>query len=254
MVHSFTETCTYLPYYVLRFKLLNSAEGLSSERSDIHRSQLVDTSTALRRRVLPWYEAQDKHMPSVSKLRNEVPSRGLAVKHPPIDAHNLSLWLPSDLGDGVECDDHLRLCEWELRKAQADEALSGMRDALSAEYAVKEAKLAYGQGVRAGTKSTNKIQDSRSLAEYHGRTYRRARKAMISLAAVLPSSITGDTLTNFPVLHPWEVQPLPSAELELGDGRKEVKLSWIWKSYGGGADTAESANDSMCYLTLISSF
>jgi hypothetical protein len=94
----------------------------------------------------------------------------------------------------------------------------------------------------------NKIHDSRALAEFHGRTYRRARKALNSLAEVLPSNITGDSLKNFPTLHPWEIQPLPSAELELGDGKKEVKISWIWKSYGSLADTAETTNDSMSYF------
>jgi hypothetical protein len=187
-------------------------------------------------------------MPSVAKLRSEAPSQRLAVKHSHIDAHNLTLWLPSDLRSTDGCDDHLRTCEWELRKAQADEALAGMRDALAAEYAVKEAKVAYGQGVWAGSKSMNKINDSCTLAEYHGRTYRRARKAMTVLAEVLPSSITCEYLANFPVLHPWEVQPLPSAELELGDGKKKVKLSWIWKSYGSAADRTESANDSKSFI------
>jgi hypothetical protein len=183
-------------------------------------------------------------MPDVGKLRNEVPTRGLAVKHNHIDAYNLPLWLPSELPGKTTCDNHLQLCEWELRKAQVDEALASMREALAAEYAVKEAKVAYGQGVRSGSKSMNKIHDSHALAEYHGRTYRRARKALTSLAEVLPSSITGDCLKNFPALNPWEVQLLPSAELELGDGKKQVKLSWIWKAYGSGADASDSTNDS----------
>jgi hypothetical protein len=67
----------------------------------------------------------------------------------------------------------------------------------------------------------------------------------------LPSNITGDCLNNFPVLHPWEIQPLPLAELELGDGKKEVKISWIWKSYGSMADTAESTNDGDFRFHLI---
>jgi hypothetical protein len=145
----------------------------------------------------------------------------------------------------AEFDEHLAVCEWELRKVQADEALASIRDALSAQYSVKQGKIAYGQGVKAVTTSTHKIEESRRLAEFHADTYRTARVAMISLSSHLGSHVTDPDkfIKFFPPLFATDIRPLPSAELQAGEGRKKVELSWIWKSYGSAGSDKESVND-----------
>jgi hypothetical protein len=89
-----------------------------------------------------------------------------------VDAFDLQLWLPSDIQGEVEIDGHLVLCEWELQKVQADEALASIHNALSVQYSVKQGKIAYGQGVKAATSSMYKIEESRKRAEFHAETYR----------------------------------------------------------------------------------
>jgi hypothetical protein len=192
-------------------------------------------------------------MPAIETLRSQTPTRSLSIKRGHVDAYNLALWLPSDVKGQAEPQEHLALCEWELRKVQADEALSMIRDALSAQYSVKQGKIAYGQGVKAGTTSTNKIEESRKRAEFHAETYRKAREAMASLAAGLPSDVTNEVLKCFPPLLATDIRPLPSADLQVGEGRKKVVLSWIWKSYGSAGADKESMNDGM-YLFLSEYF
>jgi hypothetical protein len=70
-----------------------------------------------------------------------------------------------------------------------------------------------------------------------------ARKAMVLLSKLLPAEYTGKSLEYFPVLHQSDICELPSGELELGDGYKEVEMSWIWKSYGSATGDKEAVND-----------
>jgi hypothetical protein len=88
------------------------------------------------------------------------------------------------------------------------------------------------QGVKAATSSTSKIEESRKRAEFHAETYRTARAAMTNLLPILQTHITDNILKLSPPLSATGIRPLPSAELQVGEGRKRVELSWIWKSYG----------------------
>jgi hypothetical protein len=226
-----------------RRKLLDGVSKLNIHATDIQVRQLIETSQSLTRRTLAWFTSQNQHMPVAISLRAQNPSRSLSITRAHIDAFDLQLWLPSDVKGQFEVDEHLVLCEWELRKVQADEALTSIREALSVQYSVKQGKIAYGQGVKAATSSTHKIEESRKRAEFHAETYRKARTAMINLLPVLPSNITDDVLKLFPPLAATDIRPLPSVELEVGEGRKRVELSWIWKSYGSAGGDQECVND-----------
>jgi hypothetical protein len=223
---------------------LDGVSKLNVHATDIQVRQLIETSQSLTRRTLAWYAAQNQHMPAVESLRELNPSHSLLITRAHIDAFNLQLWLPSDIQRQVDVDEHLVLCEWELRKVQADEALTSIRDALSIQYSIKQGKIAYGQGIKAATSSTHKIEESRKRAEFHAETYRKARAAMTSLLPRLPSHIITDNMLNlFPPLSATDIRPLPSAELQVGEGRKRVELSWIWKSYGSAGGDTECVND-----------
>jgi hypothetical protein len=227
-----------------RRKLLDAVSKLNIHATDIQVRQLIEISQSLTRRTVAWYASQNQHMPAVESLRGQNPSRSLSIVRAHIDAFDLQLWLPSDIREHIEIDGHLVLCEWELRKVQADEALASIRDALSVQYSVKQGKIAYGQGVKAATSSTHKIEESRKRAEFHAETYRKARGAMMNLLPRLPSHlIANDVLKLFPPLSSTDIRPLPSAELKVGEGRKRVELSWIWKSYGSAGGDQECVND-----------
>jgi hypothetical protein len=55
--------------------------------------------------------------------------------------------------------------------------------------------------------------------------------------------ISNDVLKLGPPLSATDIRPLPSAELQVGEGRKRVELSWIWKSYGSAGGDQECVND-----------
>jgi hypothetical protein len=224
---------------------MKAVTRLNVHATDIQVRQLIETLQSLTRRTVAWFISQNRHMPSIEALRECTPSRSLTIKKTHVDAYDLQLWLPLDVKGQAEFDEHLAFCEWELRKAQADEALASICDALSAQYLVKQGKIAYGQGVKAATTSTNKIEEGRRLAEFHADTYRTAREAMISLSSRLGSHVTDPDkiIKLFPSLSATDIRPLPSAELQVGEGQKRVELSWIWKLYGSAGGNQESVND-----------
>jgi hypothetical protein len=215
-------------------------------------TELTDISTAIRRRISAWRSTEEEHIPGVSRLHEQGSVRDATVTPGPMDAFNSMLWLPLEIVSQVPCDEHLLICEWELRKAQADDALESIRVCLLIHAAVRIMKLEYTQGVKEGTRSEVKLRESMKKAHFHADTYRTARKAMIALAAFLPDSRTGEYLKNFPELNRGDVRGLPSGELELGDGYTHVEISWIWKSYGSAAEDKEAIND--CMSVILSDY
>jgi hypothetical protein len=227
-----------------RWKLLDGVSKLNIHAMDIQVRQLIETSQSLTRRIVAWYTSQNQHIPAVESLCEQNLSRSLTIVRVHVDAFDLQLWLPSDIQGQVEIDRHLVLCEWELQKVQADEALASICDALSVQYSIKQGKIAYGQGVKAATSSTHKIEESCKWAEFHAETYQKVRGAIMNLLPRLPSHITADdVLKLFLPLSATDIHPLPSAELQVGEGQKRVELSWIWKSYGSAGGDQECVND-----------
>jgi hypothetical protein len=215
------------------------------------RTTLTDTANSIRRRISAWRVALEEHAPEALGLfdRPDKVVRDPEVQEGPMDAYNEMIWLPSDMvAEGVVCYNELLRAEWDLRKGQADEALEGIRDSLMIHAGLRLMKLEYTQGVKEGTRSEARLTESMRKAHYNADTYRNARRAMGKLATVLPKEDVGDSLSYFPELRQADLRELPTGELELGDGFKEVEMSWIWKSYGSASGDKEAVNDGACVI------
>jgi hypothetical protein len=216
---------------------------------------LTDTANSIRRRILAWRGSLEQHVPDAKELfeRPDKVVQDPTVPDGPMDAYNKMIWLPSDMVDqGTKCYDQLLEAEWDLRKGQADEALEGIRDCLMMHAAVRLMKIEYTQGVKEGTRSEARLRECMSKAHFCADTYRVARQAMLLLSKLLPVEYTGNSLDYFPALRQSDIRELPSGELELGDGYKEVEMSWIWKSYGSATGDKEAVNDGMRLIVVPS--
>jgi hypothetical protein len=83
------------------------------------------------------------------------------------------------------------------------------------------------------------MREAMDKVRFYADTYQNARAVLLTLAKVLPDDIAGDTLQYFPPLLNSDLQEIGSSELELEDGKKEDKISWIWKSYGSASGKHE---------------
>jgi hypothetical protein len=194
-----------------------------------------------------------KLIPATSDLQTQSPRKDPTLQKSTMDAHNQKLWLPSELPTDVACEEYLRVFEWELRRAQADESLESIRNSLEEHSRIRKKKLRYGHSVRAGTASQNNMREAMDKARFAADTYRNARAALIALAEALPADITGDTLKCFPPLLDSDLREIGSSELELGDGKKEDKISWIWKSYGSASGEHERIHDGTLNCSILHS-
>jgi hypothetical protein len=229
-----------------RRKLAAAVKKLKQHFTPQQSTRLTDTANSIRRRILAWRCSLEQHVPEAKRLfeRPDKLVRDPTERDGPMDAYNEMIWLPSDMVDqGISCYGQLLEAEWDLRKGQADEALEAIRDCLMMHAAIRLMKIEYTQGVKEGTRSEARLGECMSKAHFCADTYRMARKAMVLLSKLLPAEYTGKSLEYFPALHQSDIRELPSGALELGDGYKEVEMSWIWKSYGSATGDKEAVND-----------
>ncbi|KAF6755728.1 hypothetical protein DFP72DRAFT_990059 [Ephemerocybe angulata] len=144
-----------------------------SQDRELTRLQL--RSNALIRKIESWYEILQLYIPSSVILRKQQ-SAQVSVQ-----PYNLPLWLPSEIGSRAICDRRLIEIEYDLRIAQAQEALTNVKRHLQ-----RRARWLRGQGANTRALSLlGSIEDRISTARDE---YRQSRLAIISLEKVLGHS------------------------------------------------------------------
>ncbi|KAG6809667.1 hypothetical protein H0H92_015232, partial [Tricholoma furcatifolium] len=93
---------------------------------DRQKTRLQLRNNALSRKIIAWTERQQLYMPAVVALRR-IDTMTAHSKTTPPPVHEYPLWLPSSIHSKVPFDSHLADIEWELRVAQAHEALEDLR-------------------------------------------------------------------------------------------------------------------------------
>lgn len=111
-----------------RQRLKRDIANLSLHPTDKQREVIVHRTNALQRRIDSWTRYQQLYMPTVSPLRSsaEMSSNARQAAFKPQD---FLLYLPSAL-DYLDCDRRLMEYEWEIRLAQAHDALNELRSQL----------------------------------------------------------------------------------------------------------------------------
>ncbi|KAG1877410.1 hypothetical protein F4604DRAFT_1880388 [Suillus subluteus] len=176
--------------------------------TDLQLTKLQERSNALLRKIEQWCKVQLLYMPAVGHLRALADAQSAREEK----AYDIKLFLPSKLKEAAEmsCDERLCEYEWELRRAQAHEALDDARRQLRLRTHLYRFKDAHIRGQRANTRA---------------------------------SSVLAKTLSAVMDKPNWEVE-LPEllaadirgmSEGDFGQSEGNRTLSWIWKARGVAA-------------------
>ncbi|KAG1738452.1 uncharacterized protein EDB91DRAFT_1249364 [Suillus paluster] len=150
-------------------------------------------------------------------------------------AEDIRLWLPSNL-KGKPCDSRLRDHEWDLRYAQAHDALEELRQCLRVHCSMLTFKREWVRGQGANTRAQN------ALARVHVRQvactkrYRVAWEALKTLAPLLKKVGWRGRLQD---LKDEDMKPLVDPFSRETEGCR--RLTWIWMMTG--VDTGSDGGD-----------
>lgn len=182
--------------------------------ASVHRiaSEIETERLKLRAEIGVWRDDQALYMPDVLQHASE-------AQNPEEER----LFLPSGVRRGLRKAawfDALSTFERELRKGQADDALSNLRLALKYKDSLLKGRRRVAYGNKNSTRAAVLLRRVEDLVQHRANTYRRARDAMIALGLS-----TNDT--SFPVLDPTDVVlKVVYGGKELGSG--VYTGSWIW--------------------------
>ncbi|KAJ7105001.1 hypothetical protein C8R44DRAFT_545459, partial [Mycena epipterygia] len=210
-----------------------SATGLHP--TDDQRRAMIERTSKLRRKIFAWMEVQTRFFPALSTLRElEDEARARAAETQPIPGvkvSDIALWLPSAIvaasgpaAKEVACKDEVFAHEYRLRVGQANEMLHEVRRLLLVRTHLYKLKDAHSRGVRANTRSADKIAALNDRIKRAAGRYRVARKALEDVRG-LPRAQFSD-----PDRKKRRKKRSSPKKAKLD---KERELSWIWVNRGG---------------------
>ena len=211
-----------------RRKLRFDISNLGLHATALQRAKVQERTNGLQRRIESWRDVQAIYIPSVALLRGQVDSKEVSE----VQAYDIQLWLPSAIGLRASCDQGLHESEWALREAQANDALTTIRQHLRLDSFLTKRKKDWSRGVRANTRSQTVIMQNQLRLKAAVDRYRTAFNALSVL----------EPLLGKPVYWRHALGPLLDDDIRglpvdgLGEGRHT--LSWIWTVQGvmGGGD------------------
>jgi hypothetical protein len=173
--------------------------------------------------------AQVLYMPIVQSILSTTSSSTVEL------AEDLKLWLPSAIKDRP-CHAHLRLYEWEIRLAQAHDALQELRQCLRIRSSLLMYKKEWVRGQGANTRAQNALERVLGRQAACTARYNAAWEALNPLASQLGKLGWQRGLRP---LHSDDIRPLIDPDIMPGQGRR--KLTWIWTM--SGVDSSGDGTD-----------
>ncbi|RDB15508.1 hypothetical protein Hypma_004165 [Hypsizygus marmoreus] len=193
---------------------------------DRQKTRLQLRNNALSRKIVVWTQRQQLYIPAVVVLRR-MDAQTEQNRTSPVPVHEYPLWLPSQIKSQVPFDKRLADIEWDLRLAQGEESLDGLRRNLQIRSHLFKFKDRFVRGQHANTRARNAIATVQARVDACAEDYRAAHTALVALGTVLDK--VG-----------WQHQLLPLlaadireiSEGEDGDSEGRRRMSWIWKTMG----------------------
>jgi hypothetical protein len=142
-------------------------------------------------------------------------------------AHEVPLWLPSQIGTKITFDLWLAEIEWQLRVAQAYESLDQLRNNLQVRSYLYHFKDHYVRGQTTNTRARTAIATVQARINANAETYRAAHAALLSLGLLLGKV---GWQTKLQPLADADVHEISEGEGGYSEGKR--RLSWIWKTLG----------------------
>ncbi|KAG2127943.1 hypothetical protein DEU56DRAFT_872715 [Suillus clintonianus] len=201
-------------------RLRADKDGRGLHVTDNQEGKLVERSNALQRRLDSWVKIQELYMPNVAAMR--ISDNATAANPSSISstAESFKLWLPSQIGRSLPCDQSLQRTEWRLRYAQGHDALRSLRSCLRAQTAILKHKDRHLRGQGANTRARNTLKAIDIRIESATRRY----ECNLLNESGWQSS-----------LRPLSRQDIRSmSDILWGESEGRRKLPWIWNMRGAG--------------------
>ncbi|KAF8069148.1 hypothetical protein FPV67DRAFT_1448949 [Lyophyllum atratum] len=192
---------------------------------DRQKTRLQLRNNALSRKITVWTSVQQLYIPRVVVLRR-MDAQAAQARKTAVPVHEYSLWLPSQIGSKVPFDINLAEIEWQLRTAQADEALDGLRRNLQIRSYIYRFKDQNVRGQHANTRARNAIATVQARIDTCAEDYRAAHAALLALSALLMKVGWQDQLL------PLREEDIREISGEEGVGQGRFIMSWIWTTRG----------------------
>jgi hypothetical protein len=207
---------------VFRRRLRRDLSTLGSHPTQSQQANSQERKNTLQRKIDSWCAIQRLYVPSLAMLRrqSQTPEED--------DPQHTSLWLPSAICGRIQCHPRLYAFEWDLRLAQANDALHDLRQYLQLRSHLYKYKDRFVTGQRANTRSNTMISQVQASINASVSRYRTARNALLSLAQFVKKG------------EAWKatIMDLLDADVhgmtvgEEGESEGHRSMSWIWKQSG----------------------
>ncbi|KAG1722852.1 hypothetical protein EDB19DRAFT_1898151 [Suillus lakei] len=227
----------------LKLAQLEAAELRQGTDVSMHAdvSSSIFIQNALQCKIDTWKHIQTLHIPTVQLLesRAEQPSHSTSDVIKPEDSQ---LWLPSALcSKPIPCNARLLETKWELRYAQAGDALEDIRQYLRLWDYMYTFKRDWLRGQSANTRAQNALSRIEARATAAAEKYCAAHTALSSLVHVL-RKVGWDH--KYQVLdRKNDIRGMSVPKRGESEGRRQ--LLWIWLVEGVGDDEDEVIQDSL---------
>ncbi|KAG1769718.1 hypothetical protein EV702DRAFT_1181707 [Suillus placidus] len=216
-------------------RLKRDIANLSLHPTDKQREAIVHRTNALQRRIDSWTRYQQLYMPTVSTLRSSA-EMSSSARQAAFKPQDFLLYLPSAL-NYLDCDRRLMEYEWEIRWAQAHDALNELRSHLRLRSHMYKFKDKHLRGQAASTRAHNLIASIEAKKDAAMDKYKRAHRALGSLSSRVDKMGWEDTLR--PLKHE-DVRSM--GDFAGGRSQGTGTISWIWLVSHGGT-TGHSENE-----------
>ncbi|KAH7906735.1 hypothetical protein BJ138DRAFT_1219206 [Hygrophoropsis aurantiaca] len=214
-------------------RLAADIKDASAHATDTQLAKIQERSNSLRRRIEQWVKIQLLYMPVVARVRMTDDRCPDTVDRA---AHDIRLYLPSAilaLPTQLTVSDNLSNIEWDLRCAQASDALVSLRHHIRLSSHLWGFKDRQMRGQIQNTRSRGVIDNVADKMHAAQVRYKTARVALATLAPVLFKG--SDWEKTYRVLQPDDVRGIKEGLEGESEGRRT--LSWIWKSGQISEDT-----------------
>ncbi|KAF7426460.1 hypothetical protein PC9H_008829 [Pleurotus ostreatus] len=221
--------------------LAHDTANLGLHATDRQRLMLVQKANIVRNKVNVWIDHQKLYCPSASALRageSNLPTDPIAA------VPMLNLWLPSSIGSRATCPKSLQEIEWQLRHAQAHDALHDIRANLQIRVGVFQQKDRFERGQRAMTRSRSVLARLQDKIDECTERYRVARRALVSLAPILGKG-PQDWSNAIRELRDADIRPISAGEMRETEGRRTISWIWLVDGVAATAEQSEVINDSV---------
>ncbi|KAJ7223872.1 hypothetical protein B0H12DRAFT_1205345 [Mycena haematopus] len=223
--------------------------------TDGQRRAMIERTSKLRRQIFTWITLQTNFFPALQNVRQlEDEERARQAATEPVagvSVSDLKLWLPSAVAAAdsgvcarVSVPTAVQQNEYRLRVGQAHEALHEVRRLLLVRTHLYKLKDTHARGVRANTRSQDKISTLNNQVERAATQYRVARAALVTLGRVLRRD---EWQRSFKELRADDVRGLPQSTFHDPERKQKKRrkkkvqraLSWIWVTQGGEYNPAD---------------